>query len=70
MMTPYEMALKVAETYGLDASLITEVDASTFSQPGKRPPKTGFVIDKAKEKLDFQPTSFEEGLKIVAQQLQ
>ena len=70
MMTPYEMALKVAETYGLDASLITEVDASTFSQPGKRPPKTGFVIDKAKEKLGFQPTSFEEGLKIVAQQLQ
>ena len=70
MMTPYEMALKVAETYGLDASLITEVDASTFSQPGKRPPKTGFVIEKAKEKLGFQPTSFEEGLKIVAQQLQ
>ncbi|WP_258100201.1 SDR family oxidoreductase [Marinoscillum pacificum] len=70
MMTPYEMALKVAESYGLNASLITEVDASTFSQPGKRPPKTGFVIEKAKEKLGFQPTSFEEGLKIVAQQLQ
>ena len=69
LMSPYEMAMKVAETYGLDASLITQVDASTFTQPGKRPPKTGFVIDKAKEKLGFQPTPFEEGLKIVGQQL-
>lgn len=70
MMSPYEMAHKVAVAYNLDASLITEADASTFTQPGKRPPKTGFVIDKAKEKLGFEPTSFEDGLKIVAQQLQ
>ncbi len=70
LMTPYEMALKVASTYDLDASLITEVDASTFSQPAKRPPKTGFIIDKAKEKLGFQPTSFGDGLNLVKEQLQ
>lgn len=70
MMTPYEIAIKVADAYGLDASLIQQVDASTFTQPGKRPPKTGFVIDKAKDQLGYNPTSFEEGLKLVGEQLQ
>ncbi|RED98928.1 SDR family oxidoreductase [Marinoscillum furvescens] len=69
LQTPYEMALKVADAFDLDASLISAVDASTFTQPGKRPPKTGFLIDKAKQQLGFQPTPFEEGLQIVSLQL-
>lgn len=68
-MTPYDMALKVAEAFDFDKSLISAVDASTFSQPGKRPPKTGFIIDKAKRVLGYRPTSFERGLQIVSLQL-
>lgn len=63
VLTPYEMACKVADHFGLNRSLIKKVTAADFSQPAKRPPKTGFVIDKARKKLGFHPVSFEEGLR-------
>ncbi|MBL7740499.1 MAG: SDR family oxidoreductase [Chitinophagaceae bacterium] len=63
VLTPYQMAVKTAEYLGLDSSLINKVTAASFTQPAKRPPKTGFVIDKAKKQLGFQPLSFIRGLK-------
>lgn len=63
IMTPYEMALKAAEFLGSDKTLLKKVNAGNFSQPAKRPPRTGFVIDKARKELGFEPISFEEGLK-------
>lgn len=63
LLTPYDMALQTASFFGLDKSCIEKVDASTFSQPGRRPPKTGFVIEKARQALGYEPISFEEGLK-------
>jgi dTDP-4-dehydrorhamnose reductase len=68
LLTPYEIALRVAEHFDLDKSLITKVDASTFTQPGKRPPRTGFIIDKAENELGYQPHSFSEGIDIVSAQ--
>ena len=62
LLSPYEMALATAAYLNLDASLIEKVDASTFSQPAKRPARTGFIIDKAKHELGFTPLSFKEGL--------
>uniref|UniRef100_UPI00404A469F SDR family oxidoreductase n=1 Tax=Fulvivirga sp. TaxID=1931237 RepID=UPI00404A469F len=64
LMTPYDIAIKTAEYFQLDKSLISETDGSKFSQPAKRPPKTGFIIDKAKTKLGYSPNSFEDGLKV------
>lgn len=61
--TPYEMALATAAYTGLDASLIEKVDASSFRQPAKRPPVTGFDISKAERELGYKPLSFEEGLR-------
>lgn len=63
VLTPYEMACKVADHCKLDKSLIKKVTANNFSQPAKRPPRTGLVNDKAKKKLGFHPVSFEEGLR-------
>jgi dTDP-4-dehydrorhamnose reductase len=63
VLTPYQMAVRAAEYLGLDKTLIKKVTAADFSQPAKRPHKTGFVIDKAKNELGYQPLSFEEGLK-------
>lgn len=68
-LNPYQMAMKVVEYFKLDASFITLANSSTFSQPAKRPLKTGFVIDKAKQKLGYTPKSFDEGIAILAQQL-
>lgn len=69
MLTPYDMAIKVKNYFGLDESLISRADSSTFSQPARRPPKTGFVIDKARKELGYEPHSFDEGIKIVSDQV-
>jgi dTDP-4-dehydrorhamnose reductase len=63
ILTPYQMAIKTADYLGLDPSLVKRVTAAEFSQSAKRPLRTGFVIDKAKKDLGFQPLSFNEGLK-------
>ena len=69
LMTPYEMAIKTAEFFKLDQELIKETDVSKFTQPAKRPPRTGFIIEKAKIQLGYQPHSFEAGLKVLKSQL-
>ena len=61
-MSPYQMALQTAKHLNLSSSLIEKVDAALFTQAAKRPPVTGFVIDKAKTVLGFKPISFEAGL--------
>ncbi|HUR12419.1 MAG TPA: SDR family oxidoreductase [Flavitalea sp.] len=62
MLSPYEMSLQVAQLLQLDVSLIEQVDGNTFTQCGERPKKTGFVIDKAKKQLGFEPISFNEAI--------
>jgi dTDP-4-dehydrorhamnose reductase len=68
-LTPYEMAIKTAEFFKLNRSLITKTDSAKFAQPAKRPPKTGFIIEKAMNDLGFDPHSFDEGIRLVADQL-
>ena len=62
VMTPYQMAVRTADYLSLDKSLIKKVTATQMQQPARRPLKTGFVIDKAIQQLNFSPLSFEEGL--------
>lgn len=62
VLTPYEMACKTADYLGFDRGLLTRVTADTFTQPAKRPAKTGFTISKAKQELGYKPVSFDEGL--------
>jgi dTDP-4-dehydrorhamnose reductase len=63
ILTPYQMAIKTAEYLRLDSSVIKKVTAADFSQPARRPPKTGFVIERARKELGYEPRTFEEGLK-------
>jgi dTDP-4-dehydrorhamnose reductase len=62
-LTPYKMACLTADYLHLDKSLIVKAAAADFVQPAKRPPKTGFIINKAINELGYHPVSFEEGLK-------
>jgi dTDP-4-dehydrorhamnose reductase len=68
-LTPYEMAIKTANFYGLPVDLIQKADSSTFSQPAKRPPRTGFILDKARRELGYQPRTFDEGIALMAKQV-
>ncbi|MCE3227204.1 MAG: dTDP-4-dehydrorhamnose reductase [Bacteroidetes bacterium] len=64
-----ELAQKVADYYGLDKSLINPSKSSDIKQPAKRPPITGFIIDKARKDLGYNPHSFEEGIRILEDQI-
>ena len=56
------MATRTAEYLGLDQTLLKKVTAADFKEPARRPLKTGFITDKAKKWLGYNPVSFEEGL--------
>jgi len=64
-----ELATVVAEYYGLDKSLIKPSKSADIKQPAKRPPITGFIIDKARKELGYNPHSFTEGIKILEDQI-
>jgi dTDP-4-dehydrorhamnose reductase len=68
-LNPLEMAIMTADYFKLDKSFITQADSTTFSQPAKRPPRTGFVIDKAIKDLGYAPRSFKEGIALLASQI-
>ncbi len=69
VLTPYEMAIQTADYFGLDKSLIAQADASTFTQVARRPPRTGFILDKARTVLGYDPHTFAEGIAVLANQL-
>lgn len=68
-MSVFELVERVAKHFGLPFSQVSKVSSSTLNQAAKRPPITGFVLDKAMNELGYQPHSFEEGLSVVAAQL-
>ena len=70
LLTPYEMANITADFFKLDKSYIKRADSSTFTQPAKRPPRTGFIIDKAKTILGYTPHSFLEGIQVMIEQIE
>lgn len=63
VITPYDMAVQVANTLSLDASLIEAVDSHIFPEPVKRAKQSGLCIDKAREVLHYKPHSFKEGVR-------
>jgi dTDP-4-dehydrorhamnose reductase len=70
LLNPYEMALKTADFFNLDTSTMQRADASSFTQTAKRPPRTGLLIEKARTVLGYEPHSFDEGIAIVAGQIE
>ncbi len=68
-MSILELVYRVADFWKLNKDLITAVKSETIKQPAKRPARTGFIIEKAKRVLGYDPHSFEEGLAILDEQL-
>ena len=63
LVSIYELACTVAEVFGFDDSLIEPVSSDFFEEDVERPPRTGFVIDKAETELDYDPRPLETGLR-------
>lgn len=68
-MSILELVKRVADFFNLDASKITPIKSETLNQAAKRPPVTGFVLDKANKELGYFPVSFEEGLALLREEL-
>ena len=65
-----DLVYQVADFWKLDKTLVTPSKSTTLNQAAKRPPYTGFVIDKARNELGYHPHTFAEGLSILDKQLQ
>jgi dTDP-4-dehydrorhamnose reductase len=68
-LSPYDIAVQTADFFKLDKSLIKPTDSSQFKQPARRPLTTGFIIDKARKELGYEPHSFKEGIQLLASQI-
>lgn len=61
-MSILDLVRRVAVFFNLDAAKVTPIKSADLNQIAKRPPVTGFILDKAKKELGYAPLSFEEGL--------
>jgi dTDP-4-dehydrorhamnose reductase len=68
-MSVYDLVVQVADYWNLDKSLLHLSSSEGIKQPAKRPPITGFRLDKAISVLGYNPKSFQEGLKLLDEQL-
>jgi dTDP-4-dehydrorhamnose reductase len=69
MLTVFDFAGRIAEILGLDQSLILPTDSSRFSQPARRPLRTGFDLAKAVRELGYHPRSIREAIQHLAPKL-
>lgn len=58
----YQFAQKIAEVFQLNQALIHPILSETLNQPGKRPPKTGFNLNKIENTIKFSPTPMVKAL--------
>lgn len=51
-----DFVVRIAQVFGLDTRLIKPVSSESLAQPARRPARTGFVLDKARRELNYEPT--------------
>jgi dTDP-4-dehydrorhamnose reductase len=67
-MSILELVYQVADYFGLSKKHVIPIHSASLGQAAKRPPRTGFIIDKAVRELGYKPHSFQEGIEIVYNQ--
>ena len=70
LMNILDIVKIVADYFELDSSFIKPISSLDLKQQAKRPPITGFIIEKAVKELDFHPHTFLEGLSYIKKQLE
>jgi len=68
-MSILEIVKRIGKYYSLSTDCVTPIKTSTLNQTAARPPKTGFVIDKARRELGYSPLSLEDSLAFLAEQI-
>ena len=62
-MSIYDLVLRIAKFYSFSTQFLTKTDSLSLNQKAKRPPKTGFDLQKAQSELSYKPKTLEETLK-------
>jgi len=62
-MSIYDLVLRIAKFYSFSTDFLTKTDSLSLNQKAKRPPKTGFDLQKAQSELSYKPKTLEETLK-------
>lgn len=62
ILTPYQMAVIIANQLNLDDKLIIPVTEADFKEPVKRAKRSVLCIEKAKETLGFDPLEFSKAI--------
>jgi dTDP-4-dehydrorhamnose reductase len=61
--------LRIARAFALDESLITPIKTAQLRQPAPRPLKSGLITLKAEVELGISPSTIEQGLAVVKNQI-
>jgi len=56
---------RVATFYNLSTAHITKLSSASLQQAAQRPPKTGFILDKAREVLGYNPHTLEQTFALI-----
>ncbi len=62
ILSMYEYVQKVSDYVGKSRTLVKAISTYTLNQKAKRPKNSGLNINKAKNKIGFEPTKFEQSL--------
>ena len=69
IMSIYEIVERIAKHYGNTTENLNKISTANLNQTAGRPPRTGFILDKSRKELGYNPHSFEECLTLIDQQL-
>ena len=69
LLSIYDIAIEVANTFNLDKNYIKPITTSSLKLPAKRPPKTGFNLNKSITHLKLPSYSFVDRLQVFKYQI-
>ena len=69
IISRYDFALRLAQIFNFDPGLISPIKTSQLRQPAARPLKSGLITLKAEVELGFKPSTTDQGLVVLKNQL-
>lgn len=59
-LSMFEIIQRLAKWLKIDENQVLPITSDTLNQKADRPPKTGFILDKIQQKIQYQPLTLEE----------
>ena len=61
----FQIVQRIADFYQLEMAHVSKVSSAMLQQAAPRPPRTGFVLDKAQKVLGYKPHTLEQTLNLL-----